>query len=214
MNKMIDPFRDISQTSTYFHPTGHAQQFIRETQELKFRYAGFITISGDGLVHEVYNGLWGRGDWSDLCDIPIGIVPGGSGNALNCSLLRQLRQPLDGTHHLGASWSGHNVAQGASEDKTVPLDLMEVELADGKKCISFFGVTIGLVADVDIGNPQAQPSATLSTSFQKVVNVLFKRFGSIAVFGVDESLHSGGHADPHAQILPRSRILLATPSGR
>ena len=131
--------------------SGHARKFIEETKELKFSYAGIITISGDGLVHEVYNGLWQREDWSELCDFPIGIVPGGSGNALNCSLLRQLGQPLDGTNNLGASWSGRNVAQGASEDKTVPLDLVEVELAGGQKCISFFGVTIGLVADVDIG---------------------------------------------------------------
>ena len=142
---------------------GHARNWIEETRDLKSRYSGIITISGDGLVHEVYNGLWQRPDWDEMCDFPVGIVPGGSGNALNCSLLRQLSQPLDGTNNLGAAWSGCNVAQGASENKTVSLDLMEVELGDGQKRVSFFGVTIGLVADVDIGNKDNSFEIKVST---------------------------------------------------
>ena len=46
-------------------------------------------------------------------------MPGGSGNALNCSLLRQLGQPLDGLNGLGAEWSAQNVAEGIDKDKTV-----------------------------------------------------------------------------------------------
>jgi hypothetical protein len=34
----------------------------------------------------------------------------------------------------------------------VPLDLIEAELGDGQKVISFLGVSIGLIADVDIGS--------------------------------------------------------------
>ena len=152
---------------------GHAMNWIKETSDLNFRYSGIITISGDGLIHEVYNGLWQRRDWEDMCDFPLGIVPGGSGNALNCSLLRQLGQPLDGTQHLGATWSGCNVAQGASEKKTVALDLMEVDLADGQKRISFFGVTIGLVADVDIGSEALRCVGTLSKNYSKCRILIF-----------------------------------------
>ena len=64
-------------------------------------------------------------------------------------------QPLDGINNLGATWAGTNVAVGAAEDKSLPLDLLEVELANdaaGQKHISFLGVTIGLIADCDIGN--------------------------------------------------------------
>ena len=82
--------------------------------------------------------------------MPVGIVPGGSGNALNCSLLSQLHQPLDGVNNLGAKAAGVNVAEGAALDQTVPLDLLEIE-AGGRKLISFFGINIGLIADVDIG---------------------------------------------------------------
>lgn len=131
---------------------GHAQEFVRTTQDLTQRYSGLVTISGDGLIHEVYNGLAQRSDWETVSKFPLGIVPGGSGNALNCSLLRQLNQPLDGLNGLGAKWSGLNVATGADTGKTVPLDLLEVETANGQKVISFLGATIGLIADVDIGS--------------------------------------------------------------
>ena len=66
---------------------------MRCTENLKEMYCGLIIISGDGLVHEVVNGLAQRSDWDDICDIPMGIVPGGSGNALNCSILHQLGMP-------------------------------------------------------------------------------------------------------------------------
>ena len=131
---------------------GHAENLVMSMVGLKDTYFAIVVISGDGLIHEVYNGLARRNDWNDVCDIPLGIVPGGSGNALNCSLLRQLQQPLDGINNLGATWSGLNVAVGAAQNKTLPLDLLEVELANGSKIISFLGVTMGLVADVDIGN--------------------------------------------------------------
>ena len=69
----------------------------------------------------------------------------------NCSF-SIIGQPLDGLNNLGPSWSGFNAVIGAEQNKTLPLDLMEVELHNGRKIISFLGVTIGLVADVDLGN--------------------------------------------------------------
>ena len=68
----------------------------------------------------------------------------------NCSF-SIIGQPLDGLNNLGPSWSGFNAVIGAEQNKTLPLDLMEVELHNGRKIISFLGVTIGLVADVDLG---------------------------------------------------------------
>ena len=36
---------------------GHAEELMRSTVDLGQKYAGLIIISGDGLVHEVVNGL-------------------------------------------------------------------------------------------------------------------------------------------------------------
>lgn len=38
-------------------------------------------VSGDGLPHEAINGIYTRKDWKEVIDIPIGVLPGGSGNA-------------------------------------------------------------------------------------------------------------------------------------
>jgi sphingosine kinase len=54
-------------------------------QEL-LSYRGIITVSGDGLPHEALNGLFQRNDWSEVCKIPLGVLPGGSGNGLANSL--------------------------------------------------------------------------------------------------------------------------------
>ena len=46
-------------------------------------------VSGDGLLHEVYNGIFEREDWRVTCKIPIGIIPAGSGNGLAYSIAWQ-----------------------------------------------------------------------------------------------------------------------------
>jgi len=39
-------------------------------------YDAIVTISGDGIIHEVVNGLLSRKD-ADQIVIPIGVIPGG-----------------------------------------------------------------------------------------------------------------------------------------
>ena len=65
---------------------GHAQQILT-TLDLA-SWGGVVVVSGDGLVHEVYNGLLARADWSEALGFPVGVIPGGSGNALVRSVWR------------------------------------------------------------------------------------------------------------------------------
>ena len=62
------------------------------------RWRAIVTISGDGLFHEVsfegptdlttlmctqvLNGIFERDDWMDACKLPLGVIPGGTGNGL------------------------------------------------------------------------------------------------------------------------------------
>jgi diacylglycerol kinase family enzyme len=41
-------------------------------------YDAIATVSGDGLVHEVINGLLTRPDWEECRKIPIGMVAAGT----------------------------------------------------------------------------------------------------------------------------------------
>ena len=129
---------------------GHAKEIVQKKYMVN-QYSGIVIISGDGLLHEVFNGLYAIPDGIKLMrDIPVGVMPGGSGNALNCSLLRQTKQNFDGINGLGTDDSLVNVVQGIQLKQTTGLDFIEVE-TDGKKVLSFLGVTIGFIADVDLG---------------------------------------------------------------
>jgi len=153
---------------------GHAKEIV-QNRDLT-NYGGIVTISGDGLMFEVLNGLYRLPSWThQLEQIPIGIVPGGSGNALNCSLLRQLDQPLDGVNNLGAASSALNVALGARDRRTTPLDFIEVQTHDGKRVLSFLGVTIGLIADCDIGSEFARFMGYWRTYYLVAARILFPR---------------------------------------
>lgn len=51
-------------------------------------YDGIVTVSGDGLIHEVVNGLYRRKDWMQLMStLTLGFIPGGSANGLVANLL-------------------------------------------------------------------------------------------------------------------------------
>ncbi|XP_057690019.1 sphingosine kinase 2 isoform X2 [Corythoichthys intestinalis] len=62
----------------------HARELIREISLPE--WDGVIIISGDGLLHEVINGLMERPDWEQAIKTPVGILPCGSGNALAGSI--------------------------------------------------------------------------------------------------------------------------------
>ena len=55
-------------------------------------YDGVVTVSGDGGLHELLNGLYSRrGREGDqvMARTQLGIVPGGSGESGSCQLERQ-----------------------------------------------------------------------------------------------------------------------------
>ncbi|XP_058877589.1 sphingosine kinase 2 [Acipenser ruthenus] len=76
----------------------HARELMRELALQE--WDGIVIISGDGLLHEVINGLMARGDWKQAIQTPVGILPCGSGNALagainhNAGFEMCLRDPL------------------------------------------------------------------------------------------------------------------------
>lgn len=55
-------------------------------------YDAVVTVSGDGVVHEVINGFLARSDAKDVMKkITLGIIPGGTGNSLIISILGEKR---------------------------------------------------------------------------------------------------------------------------
>jgi len=81
---------DVRVTTT----AGEAQQLARDVDIGSV--SAIVCVSGDGMLHEVINGLMARPD----CDaaaaaVSVAAVPAGSGNSLTCSILKGAGERLD-----------------------------------------------------------------------------------------------------------------------
>jgi sphingosine kinase len=96
-----------------------------------------IPCSGDGLPHEVFNGLAKRPDARRaLSKIAVCHIPCGSGNAMSCNLY--------GTHR--PTLAALAIVKGVP----TPLDLVSITHG-GQRTISFLSQALGLIAEVDLG---------------------------------------------------------------
>ena len=115
----------------------HAKEIVSQDDVLS-KWSAVVIVSGDGLLFEVYEGL----DPDVIDKIPIGIIPGGSGNGLAHSLIR-----MNGDSHAQPVLG--SVLNLVSRNIR-PFDLMKVETDDGRSYHAFLSVGWGILADIDI----------------------------------------------------------------
>ena len=121
---------------------GHARQIMLGLELAA--WGGVVVVSGDGLVHEVYNGLLARPDWRLALQFCVGVLPAGTGNALVHSLVAaQGERPESDQGLLSQAVS---VARG----NTAPLDLFLVRGPTNDIRVGFLSLGWGLITDVDI----------------------------------------------------------------
>ena len=118
-----------------------AQDLIKDLTDI-YHWDGIVVVSGDGLLFEVFNGLMLRDDWQKAIQIPVGIIPAGSGNGLAATL--DFKTSSNDTPDPITSG-----ALNAVFGKPCPVDLVEVSLPR-QKVYSFLSVGWGLISDIDI----------------------------------------------------------------
>lgn len=102
-----------------------------------------MSVSGDGLPHEIINALASRPDGEKAMQIGVGPLPGGSANALSKNISDRSDEEV------GVVGVTYNIIKG---DK-MKMDIMELQLDDQvKKIYSFLSVTHAFVADLDINS--------------------------------------------------------------
>lgn len=109
---------------------GHAKHYAR-TLPLE-GFDALCIIGGDGSFYELVNGLMTR---EDKKTIPIGLIPGGSGNSVMCDL---------------GSWSARVAAERVVEGSVCFVDVNHVTDEEQLSVYSVNEVSWGLVGDVGI----------------------------------------------------------------
>lgn len=124
------------------------------------------TASGDGLIHEVINGLAVRSDARKALKIPITPIPTGSANGMCINLMgveETFNVPLACLNVIKGAQAGGSIdrrKKRTSEDaddtgllcagKSLPFDLCSITQGDERR-FSFMSLAAGLMCDVDIG---------------------------------------------------------------
>mmetsp|Transcript_34561 Transcript_34561/g.86825 ORF Transcript_34561/g.86825 Transcript_34561/m.86825 type:complete len:581 (-) Transcript_34561:26-1768(-) len=113
---------------------GHAKEVAASLDPNK--YYGVVTVSGDGLLNEVINGLMERPDSAEVTSrISVGIIAGGSGNGLATSL-----------HILDPTTAAYTLAKGWRR----PMDLFKVNFP--RTQMTYYGFLLvewAIISDID-----------------------------------------------------------------
>ncbi|XP_073325758.1 sphingosine kinase 1-like [Pagrus major] len=121
----------------------HARELVKEAD--LSQWDAFVIMSGDGLLFEVINGLLERPDWEEAIRTPLGILPGGSGNALAASIHHYSGASPVSSEELLVS-CGFLLCKGLVSR----MDLVSIHLPSSPRLFSFLSMAWGFVADVDI----------------------------------------------------------------
>lgn len=128
---VIQPVFDAASIELEIIKTTHARHAYEVANTQSFSgVEGLIVVGGDGTIHEVVNGMMDR---EDNLTVPLGLVPGGSGNSLLTDL--GLLDPL-------------KAAEAIVRGQRYSMDVAEVTLSD-QVVYAFNIIGWGLVADVN-----------------------------------------------------------------
>jgi sphingosine kinase len=136
--KEVKPIFEAARMPITAVRTAYSGEAVTLARDLNIEdYDIAIPCSGDGLPHEVFNGLAKRPDARRaLSKIAVCHIPCGSGNAMSCNLYGTYRPAL--------------AALAIVKGVPTPLDLVSVTHG-GQRTISFLSQAVGLIAEVDLG---------------------------------------------------------------
>lgn len=136
--KQVRPIFEAARMPMTVVRTSYSGQGVDLARDLNIDdYDVAIPCSGDGLPHEVFNGLAQRPDARRaLSKIAVCHIPCGSGNAMSCNLY--------GTHR--PTLAALAIVKGVP----TPLDLVSITQGQ-RRIVSFLSQALGMIAELDLG---------------------------------------------------------------
>ena len=118
---------------------------IAKDELVSAEYDCVVTVSGDGLIHEVVNGVMQRTDRDEfLKHTTFGFIPAGTANGLIASILKQHEE----------DFGIHNAAFLIAKGNRTKMDLTELtmEYQPDTKLYMFLSLAWAIIADCDINS--------------------------------------------------------------
>lgn len=125
--------------------TSHANHALEILRDMDVRApeapTDVICVSGDGLVHEVVNGIMQRQDWEVAARyLRIGHIGGGSGNGLASAICVQAQESIDLVSSMWLILKGW----------TRPLDVFSIKQEEEDVRYGFLSMGYGMISDIDL----------------------------------------------------------------
>ncbi|KAJ1660906.1 Sphingosine kinase 1 [Dispira simplex] len=134
--RVVKPMCALARVKVEFYETTHADFAYDFGQTIHAqRYTTIATLSGDGLLHQLINGIMSRMDWQEAIKVPLGILPGGTCNGLAKSL------------DMG---SLESATLSLVKGRTHAMDIMALSRPDGSITYGHLNLLWGIMADIDI----------------------------------------------------------------
>lgn len=148
-------------------------------------YRGIIVVSGDGLIHEVINGLLLRPDWQNAIKMPLGHIPAGSANGLASTVAYLNNETFQ---NIPLEYFATHMAFNLNKYAAKPLDLVRIQLENGAIVHSFLNVEWAIIADVDLESEKYRYLGALRFLVGALSRILNLRVykGKISFLPVDE----------------------------
>ncbi|XP_028029057.1 sphingosine kinase 1-like isoform X1 [Bombyx mandarina] len=140
----VAPILQEAEVPYDLHVTKYAQ-FAREFVRTRNVYAWrtIVAVGGDGVLFEILNGMFERLDWQQaLSEIPLAIIPCGSGNGLARTICHLYNEP-----YITQNLTG--ISMALVKNRITPMDVVRIETKT-KIMFSFLSVGWGLLSDIDI----------------------------------------------------------------
>lgn len=133
-------------------------------------YRGIVVVSGDGLIHEIINGMLAREDWRRaIAETPIGQIPAGSANGLASCVAYVSGEEFQ---NCALDDFASRMAFYLTKFTPRPIDLVSLQLADGSFLHSFMNVEWAIVADVDRESEQYRFLGSVRFVIQFLIRIL------------------------------------------
>ncbi|XP_060724961.1 sphingosine kinase 1-like isoform X1 [Tachysurus vachellii] len=194
---------NITYTLQVTERQNHARELVREAD--LSQWDAVVIMSGDGLLFEVVNGLMEREDWEKAIQTPLGVLPGGSGNALAASIhYYSGSKPVSGKELLVSC--GFMLCKGLVSH----LDLTSVCLASNQRLFSFLSLAWGFVADVDIESEKYRHMGAARFTMGTLVRLASLRVykGKLAYLPAEESQAPSSSASSEVSFTDGSKSCL------